>query len=165
MRGLEKFISLIAAVLMFWLMMLSVIDVIGRNVFNHPLSGATELTELTLVILAFMLFPVLALTSKHIVADVADMFGSRILDVLQVVLTAVLGAAFFALIAWRLWLLAAKSVAYGDVTSTFGLPMGPIMYFVAVLSGISAFAFLPPLLAFFRRPSGVEEHHSQTSIL
>jgi TRAP-type transport system small permease protein len=165
MRGLEKLISLIAAVMMFGLMMLGVVDVIGRNVFNHPLTGATELTELSLVILAFLLFPVLALTSKHIVADVADMFGSRILNVLQVVLTAVLGAAFFALIAWRLWLLAGRSVAYGDVTSTFGLPLGPVLYFVAVLSGIGAFAFLPPLLTFFRRPAGAEEHRSQTSIL
>lgn len=165
MRSLEKFISLVAALMMFGLMMLTVIDVIGRNMFNHPLRGATELTELTLVILAFLLFPMLALTSKHIVADVADVFASRILDVLQVVLTAILGAACFGLIAWRLWLLAGRSVAYGDITSTFGLPIGPILYFVAALSGVCAVAFLPPLFAIIRRPSQVEAPHSQKSIL
>lgn len=165
MRSLQKLISLVAAVLLFGLMMLTVVDVIGRNIFNHPLRGATELTELFLVVLTFLLFPILALTSRHIVADVADVFGSRILDALQIILTAILGAGFFALVAWRLWLLASRSASYGDVTSTFGLPVAPILYFVAVLSGFCALAFIPPLLTLVRRPSKVEAPEPHQSIL
>lgn len=165
MRSLEKVISLVAAIMMFGLMMLTVLDVVGRNVFNHPLRGATELTELVLVVLSFLLFPILALKSRHIVADVADVFASKVLDVLQVVLTAVLGGAFFGLIAWRLWVLAGRSAAYGDITSTFKLPIAPVLYLVAVLSGVCAVAFLPPLLTLVRRPSRAETAHSQQSIL
>ena len=165
MRGLEKLVSVIASVLMFALMMLTVLDVIGRNIFSHPLRGATELTEIALVILTFLLFPVLALTSRHIVADVADVFGSKVLDILQVVLTALLGAMLFALMAWRLWILAGRSSAYGDVTSTFGFPLGPILYLVAILAGLCAVAFLRPLTDLVRRPTEVETQHSQQSIL
>ncbi|SMH36407.1 TRAP-type C4-dicarboxylate transport system, small permease component [Mesorhizobium australicum] len=162
MRKLGNLISYAASALMLSLMVLTVLDVIGRNVFGHPLRGATELTEIALVVLTFLLFPFLALRSQHIVADVADSFGSRILDVLQILLTAVLGALLFALITWRLWILAGRSTAYGDVTSSFGFQIGPILYFTAVLAALSALAFLPPLLKFIRRPAEAEPTHQQS---
>jgi len=162
MQSLEKVISYAASVLMLSLMALTVFDVIGRNIFGHPLRGGTELTEIALVILTFLLFPLLALKSLHIVADVADSLGSRVLDVLQIVLTALLGALLFSLIAWRLWILAGRASAYGDVTSSFGIRLGPILYFTAILGAVSALAFLPPLLKLIRRPADVEPMHQQS---
>src|SRR5690554_4968208 len=104
MRYLQGAVALAAAVLVFALMMLTLFDVVGRNVLNHPVRGATELTEIGLVIVSFLLFPIVAVQQRHIVADVADVFQSRILDALQLLLTAGLGCGFFALIAWRMWL-------------------------------------------------------------
>lgn len=142
MRLIERIVSFVAAVLMFALMVLTVVDVAGRNLFHHPLLGATELTEITLVLLSFLLFPVVAFAGRHIVADVADAFQSRLLDLLQVVLTAVLGAGFFALIAWRLWILAEQAADYGDRSVSLGIPLAPVLYVISGLAGITALAFV-----------------------
>ena len=149
MQLIKRFVSLLAAVLMFSLMSLTVIDVAGRTLFRHPLLGATELTEIALVLLSFLMFPIVALTNRHIVADVADVFESRVLDWLQVVLTAGLGAAFFGLIAWRLWVLASQAAAYADSSVSLQIPMAPILYVISVLSGVTAIAFA---LGVTRRP-------------
>lgn len=158
MKGIEKAVSFVAAVLMFILMILTVIDVIGRNLFSHPLRGATELTEISLVALSFLLFPVLAIKGRHIVADVADVFNSRFLDWLQHVLTALLGVVFFGLVAWRIWILAGQAASYGDTTVSLRIPMAPILYGVSVLAGVAAFAFLLTLRT--ARQKVEEPHHS-----
>ncbi|WP_303729050.1 TRAP transporter small permease [Paracoccus solventivorans] len=145
MRLLQGTVAMAAAVLVFALMMLTLFDVVGRNVLNHPVRGATELTEIALVILSFLLFPIVAVQQRHIVADVADVFQSRILDALQLLLTAGLGCGFFALIAWRMWLMADRSARYHDVTASLGIPVAPVLYVVAVLAGFGALCFLLPL--------------------
>lgn len=155
-----------AAVLIFALMMLTLFDVIGRNILNRPVRGATELTEIGLVLLSFLLFPLVAVQQRHIVADVADVFQSRILDALQLLLTAGLGSGFFALIAWRMWLMAERSARYQDVTASLGIAIAPILYVVAVLAGFGALCFLLPLRGLPKvlraRPKA---HDPQNSIL
>ncbi len=155
-----------AAVLIFALMMLTLFDVVGRNILNHPVRGATELTEIGLVLLSFLLFPIVAVQQRHIVADVADVFQSRILDALQLLLTAGLGSWFFALIAWRIWLMAERSARYHDVTASLGIGIAPILYIVAVLAGFGALCFLLPLRGLPKvlraRP---KTHDPQNSIL
>ncbi|SEI11904.1 TRAP-type C4-dicarboxylate transport system, small permease component [Paracoccus alkenifer] len=145
MRLFQGLVAIAAAVLIFSLMMLTLFDVIGRNILNHPIRGATELTEIGLVILSFLLFPIVAVQQRHIVADVADVFQSRVLDALQLLLTAGLGCGFFALIAWRMWLMAERSARYNDVTASLGIPIAPVLYAVAVLAGFGALCFLLPL--------------------
>ncbi|MTE01639.1 TRAP transporter small permease subunit [Paracoccus sp. YIM 132242] len=141
----QRLVVMAGAVLIFALMMLTLFDVVGRNILNHPVRGATELTEIGLVLLSFLLFPIVAVQQRHIVADIADMFQSRILDALQLVLTAALGSAFFALIAWRMWLMAERSARYHDVTASLGIRVAPVLYIVAVLAGFGALCFLLPL--------------------
>lgn len=145
MRFFQGAVTTAAAVVVFALMLLTLFDVIGRNILNQPIRGATELTEIGLAILSFLLFPIVAIQQRHIVADIADVFQSRILDALQLVLTAGLGCGFFGLIAWRMWLMAARSARYHDVTASLGIGIAPVLYLVAVLAGFGALCFLAPL--------------------
>jgi len=145
---MERLITLatkLAAALIFALMLLTLADVIGRNLLNSPIKGATELTEIGLVGLSFLLFPTLALKDRHVVADVTDMLESRWLDVLKLVLTAVLGAGFFGVIAWRMWIAAGRAARFQDVTANLLLPIAPVLYGVALLAGLTALCFLIPL--------------------
>ena len=145
MRLVEKLVAIAASVLLFALMMLMVFDVVGRNVLRHPVQGATELTEIGLVTITFLLFPSLALRKGHIVADIADSLRSRVLDVLKIVLTALLGGGVFGLIAWRMWLLALNSASYGEASPTLQVPLPPFLFAAAILSGICALCFLVSL--------------------
>lgn len=166
MRFFQGVVAIAAAVLIFSLMMLTLFDVVGRNILNHPVRGATELTEIGLVLLSFLLFPVVAARQRHIVADIADIFQSRILDALQLLLTAGLGFWFFALIARRMWMMAERSARYSDVTASLGIEIAPVLYVVAVLAGFGAVCFLLPLRGLptvFRRKPGA--HPLQNNIL
>lgn len=144
-RFVEKLVAIAASVLLFALMMLMVFDVVGRNILHRPVQGATELTEIGLVTVTFLLFPTLALRKGHIVADIADSLRSRVLDVLKIVLTALLGVGVFGLIAWRMWLLALNSASYGEASPTLQVPLSPFLFAAAILAGICAFCFLASL--------------------
>lgn len=142
MKIIEKLIMVAASAMLFALMVLMVFDVVGRNVFSRPVQGATELTEIGLVTITFLLFPALALRHGHIVADVADALHSRVLDVLKVLLTSLLGMAVFGLMSWRMWLLALNSSSYGEASPTLQVPLSPFLFGASALAGICALCFL-----------------------
>lgn len=145
MKIVEKIVMIGASVLLFSMMMLMVFDVVGRNLLHHPVQGATELTEIGLVTITFLLFPTLAVRNAHIVADVADALHSRVLDVLKIVLTAILGTGMFGLLAWRMWLLALNSLSYGEASPTLQVPLAPFLFAASVLAGMCAVCFLAGL--------------------
>src|SRR5436853_7761918 len=62
-----------AAVLLFGLMALTTADVIGRYIFNWPLRGAFEITELLLLALIFAGLPLASRADEHVTLDFIDM--------------------------------------------------------------------------------------------
>jgi|TARA_Y100000815_G_scaffold113517_1_gene102559 TRAP-type C4-dicarboxylate transport system permease small subunit len=132
----------LAVGLLSFLVLLTFTDVIARNVFSSPLAGATELTELALAGLTFLLYPILALEKRHLVVDLFDTVTPERFDWLKDALGAVVGAVVFGILTWRLWILAEKSRSYGDTTASLGIPLWPVFMAMAVLSGVTAIAFL-----------------------
>src|SRR5436853_5208257 len=67
-----------AAVLLFCLMTLTTADVVGRYIFNWPLRGAFEITELLLLTLIFAGLPLASRADEHVTLDFIDMLlGNR----------------------------------------------------------------------------------------
>lgn len=147
-RKMESLTGIAAAVLLFLLMILGFLDVVGRNVFDKPLMGASELTEILLAGSIFFLFPSLAFRGEHIVVDLLDGIRTPLLDLVRSLLTAALGAALFMLMAWRLWVMGDMALGYADVTPVLGIALAPVMFVLSVLSAITALCFIAAL---FRR--------------
>jgi TRAP-type C4-dicarboxylate transport system permease small subunit len=141
-QHLRTVIGLISSVLMFLLMMLTVVDVIGRNFLHAPLPGAAELTEMALPLLMFLLLPQITFTQKHITVELIDGISGPVMRFLQKLVASVAGAGLFFLIGWQVWVLGQRSASYGDVSTTLHIPIAPVLYVVAILSVICAFAFL-----------------------
>lgn len=139
---LNKAINVLAASLLFVLMMLTVVDVIGRTVLNRPLPGTGELTEIALACIVFCLLPQVSLRQRHISVDLISRLVSRPVLMALDVIVALAGFVAFGLVGWRLWYFAVAAGRYDDATPTLGLPLAPLLYLVAVLAGVSAFAFL-----------------------
>jgi len=152
-QHIRSAIALISSVLMFSLILLTVMDVIGRNFLNAPLPGAAELTEMALPLLVFLLLPQIAFTQKHITVELIDAISGPVLSFLQNVVAALAGAGLFFLIGWQMWVLGLRSASYGDVSTTLHIPMAPVLYVVSVLSVICAFAFLGALFK-------AKQHHT-----
>src|SRR6516225_12120918 len=79
---LDRALGAAAAVLLFGLMSLTTADVIGRYLFNWPLRGAFEITELLLLTLIFAGLPLASRADEHVTLDFIDMIlgaGSQLL--------------------------------------------------------------------------------------
>ena len=69
---LDRVLGAAAAVLLFCLMALTTVDVIGRYLFNRPLRGAFEITELLLLTLIFAGLPLVSRADEHVTMDFID---------------------------------------------------------------------------------------------
>src|SRR5258708_13499759 len=70
---LDRALGFSAAILLFCLMMLTTADVVGRYIFNWPLRGAFEITELLLLTLIFAGLPLASRADEHVTLDFIDM--------------------------------------------------------------------------------------------
>ena len=131
-----------AAVLLFGLMMLTTADVIGRYIFNWPLRGAFEITELLMLALIFAGLPLASRSDEHVTLDFIDMLlGPRGRPLLRRLIDLVCGLIILGL-AWRVWVKAGKIAAYGDTTEVLRIPVGPFVYFMAAMVAITGVVHL-----------------------
>jgi TRAP-type C4-dicarboxylate transport system permease small subunit len=131
-----------AAVTLFLLMAVTVVDVTGRYVFNAPLPGSSEITELMMAVLIYAGLPAVSRLERHISVDLLDpVTPARLVRSRQVAINLV-GAATLGVIAWRLWLYAEQIADYGDVTEYLHLAHAPFIYFMSVFSGLGALVTL-----------------------
>ena len=130
-RRAEALLGVAASAILFAMMLLTFVDVVARYVFNRPLRGAFEVTELMLLVLIFAGLPLVSLTDEHAVMDFVDrLLGGRALRRLQSVVHAA-SAAFMFLLGWLTWLKADRIWAYRDATDVLRIVYGPFVYFMA----------------------------------
>ena len=124
------------------MMLLTVVDVVGRYVFNRPLRGAFELTELMLVVLIFAGLPLVSYADEHVTMDFIDrLLSPRGQLALRRAMQAISAALMF-LLAWLVWLKADRIWAYRDATDVLRIVYGPFVYFMAVMIGLAGLIHL-----------------------
>lgn len=127
-------------------MALTFVDVIGRYVFNAPVRGGFELTEIMMAGLIFLGMPLVTRDNAHIRVDLLDLvLPRRALAWLQR-LGDVLTFAVSLLIAATVWFKAGQAAASNDHTESLKIPLAPIVYMMAVLMAVNALACLPRIL-------------------
>lgn len=126
--------ELVGACVLFGLMMVTCIDVAGRYVFNSPLVGATELTELGLAVLVFSAMPVVTWRGMQIVVDLLDHYlNSTLLKALSLFAALVMSTSLYFL-AWRIFEMGERSMRRGIVTDFLGIPRGLVIEYIAIMS-------------------------------
>jgi TRAP-type transport system small permease protein len=126
-----------ASAILLAMMLLTVLDVVGRYVFNRPVRGAFEITELMLVVLIFAGLPLVSYADEHAVMDFIDrlLAPGRRRTLRRAVQAAC--AAFMFLLAWLVWLKADRIWAYRDTTDVLRIVYGPFVYFMATMIGFA----------------------------
>jgi TRAP-type C4-dicarboxylate transport system permease small subunit len=136
-RRAEALLGVAASAILFAMMLLTAVDVVARYVFNHPLRGAFEITELLLVVLIFAGLPLVSFAGEHAVMDFVDrVLGRRAQVALERVVQAVSAALMF-LLAWLVWGKADRVWAYRDATDVLRVVYGPFVYFMAVMLAVA----------------------------
>lgn len=127
-RLTHRLLSVICGLMLFAMMFVTLIDVVGRYLFNSPLQGATELTALLLVSTIFIGLPAVCLDEDHVTVD---LFTDHLPDVIQPIRRAVirlLSAIVLAVVAWRLFAYGHDLASYGETTVSLRLPVAPFAY-------------------------------------
>jgi TRAP-type C4-dicarboxylate transport system permease small subunit len=139
-RAVVPALGLLAAALMFCLMLLTCVDVAGRYFFNRPVTGGFEVTEMLLAALIFAGLPLVTLRSEHVMVDLLDPVTPDWLFRIQHVLATLLGAVCTAYLAWRLALRAEELAARGEITSQLGFPIAWLAWAMSALMALTAAA-------------------------
>lgn len=139
---LQALCGLIAALALFAIMVLTLVDVSGRKLLSSSVPGSLEVTELLLVAVIFAGLPLVSLKGEHVVFDSLDPLWPAALRRVQQALVDLLCAALLLGVAWVMWDKAAQMAEYGDTTAQLLLPLGPFVRGMSVLCGVTAVVHL-----------------------
>jgi len=131
----------VAAALLFAMMCLTFADVVLRYVFNAPIPGAFEVTELLLASLMFLGMPLVTLHREHVSVDLFDRLVPRALRRPCDLLVQIACTVCAAVLCWRMWHKAMESRQYGDITSVLELPLTPVFLIGSLAIGVMALVF------------------------
>ena len=146
-RHADSLLGAAASTILMAMMLLTVVDVVARYVFNRPLAGAFEVTELMLLVLIFAGLPLVTYADEHAVMDFIDrLLSPRAQDALRRVVQVASAAVMF-LLTWLIWLKADRIWAYRDATDVLRILYGPFVYFMAVTIGLAGIIHLYKALA------------------
>ena len=124
------------------MMALTFVDVVLRYVFNRPLRGGFELTELALLVLIFAGLPLVSHADEHVTMDFVDrLLPPRARDRWQRSVQGFCASIMF-LLAWLVWIKADRISGYGDTTDVLRIAYGPFVYFMAIMIALAGLIHL-----------------------
>ncbi|MFC6668750.1 TRAP transporter small permease [Marinobacterium aestuariivivens] len=138
-RLVNRPLRVVAMVVMFLMMATTLVDVVGRYLFDAPLKGAFELTELMLAAVIFLGLPLITAENGHIAVDLLDSLMPARLQRWLIGLANVLA---FGVFAWVLWDKAFKVLRYGDTTAVLQIPYAWLCFLMAATTTLSTLALL-----------------------
>ncbi len=157
-RRIEFLLGVLAASVLFSMMLLTFVDVILRYFFNAPLRGSFEITELLMAVLIFCGLPLVSYRGEHVAIDTFETFLPRWLRRALPVALHLICAVALAGMAWLLATRAARFADAGDVTQTLKITMAPWVYLMAALTLVTAVVhFVAALVPRWIRPAAGDD--------
>jgi TRAP-type C4-dicarboxylate transport system permease small subunit len=115
------------------LMMVTVVDVFMRYLFNRPIRGSFDAVEGLLLVFVFNSMAATFFGRRNVVIDLVDSFVPRRVAGLLVRIADILSVGVLALLAWAMLTPAMQSYAYGELKQDLGLPIY-ILWVLAIVS-------------------------------
>jgi tripartite ATP-independent transporter DctM subunit len=127
-----RFLNLMGALALLFMMLISFADVLMRYFFNNPISGSTEITEILMVLMVFLAISYTQMKKGHVGID---LFPKKLPPSWQIVLSIVVNScslSIFALIAWRNFETALLFLERKQVTMELGIPIFPFFLVISL---------------------------------
>ena len=134
------------------LMMVTVIDVFMRYLFNRPIRGSFDAVEGLLLLFVFNSLAATFFGRRNIVIDIVDSFISRKSSTALIRAADILSVLVLALLMWAMLVPATQSYAYGELKQDLGLPIFVLWF--AALASLAGTLFCAAAVALTRPPAG-----------
>ena len=116
---------------LFVMMCLTVVDVVGRYVFNSPILGAFELTEYLVLITVFSFLGYTQSQKSHIAVDVlVDSFPKNVQDFVNL-FNYTVSLVLIILISWKGFEKAMETLETGEISLNLSVPDYPFVFFMS----------------------------------
>ncbi len=140
--GIVRYADRITWAVLFFLMVMTMVDVSLRKIFNTAILGTVELTELSMVVIVFCSLAECQVHEGHIRVDlIANKLSKKTQAFLELI-TQSICCALFSLMTWALLKHAMAMKNSGEVTVDLGLPKYPFVYLAGIGSALLAAVLL-----------------------
>ncbi len=135
---------------------LTVVEVIGRYIFNAPIFGRQDLAQILLALSIFFAFPVVTLRREQIDVDLLDhLFPRRAAFWRDRCIDALTSLCLLTMAVW-LFARADKALERGVTSELLFIPKYPLIYFIAFVVGITGVLLAVSAMLKIIRPSDPE---------
>ena len=141
-KTVETVSGLLAALALFAIMTLTFLDVGGRKLLSHSITGSLELTELLMVVVIFAALPLVSLRGEHVVFDSLDNVLPRAVRAVQRVLVHLLCAGAMLGLGWLMWRTGGEFLEAGETTAQLHILKAPFIYGMGVLCALTGLIHL-----------------------
>ncbi len=133
--------AIVGTVSLMFVVAVIIVDVVGRN-FASPLYGAQDLITMSMVLIVFGGMALCDRVGGHIVVDIFEGVFSAGLNRAIDIVSALLGALIFGLIAWTVWQSAQLSQMLNLSTNLLRLPLAWFQSALCLCALVSGLALL-----------------------
>ena len=128
------------------MMGLTVVDVVGRYVFNSPILGAFEITSFLVSILVFSFLGYAQSQKSHVTVDIlVNSFPEKVQSVVKLI-NYTIALFMMILISWKGFEKAIESMESGDSPMNLPIPIHPFVFFLAFGCGTMCIEFIRDIL-------------------
>jgi TRAP-type C4-dicarboxylate transport system permease small subunit len=138
-QAVNRLIAGASGVFLIPLMILTAVDVVSRDVFNHPIPGTVELSQYMLAILILLGFAYTQQVKAHVAVSILT---SRLPQNAQLILhlcTTLMGLFIFSILAWQGVVVGVEERTVSDMLR---IPQSPFRILVAVAAFFVCLEFL-----------------------
>lgn len=141
---ISRVTDLVAAMMLFLLCVVTVVDVTGRDVFRRPIKGADELTVVFMAISVYAVFLTITWRQDHVCVDLIDLVypKSRAAIAVREIAIHLAALVFMVVVSWRVYVVAGRLHDYGEVTEYLRIPKGLLTYFFFVMCVLATIGLL-----------------------
>lgn len=139
---------------LFVMMCLTVADVLGRYVFNAPITGTFELTEFMVLILIFSFLAHAQAKKVHVTVDLFLSRFSKRFRVYVELFNHTLSLALMVLITWIGALRALELKQVAEASPNLGIPTYPFAFFLVFGCFVMCIEYIRDLISIVKRTKG-----------
>lgn len=157
LKRLELFSSTLAylgAVSLFVMMCLTAADVLGRYIFNSPITGTFELTEFMVLILIFSFLAHAQANKAHVTVDLILSRFPKTFRVYVELFNHIMSLALMVLITWIGALRALELKEVAEASPNLGIPTYPFAFFLVLGCIVMCIEYVRDLISVVKSKKG-----------
>ena len=128
-QAVNRFIAGVSGVFLIPLMIITAVDVVGRDVFNHPIPGTVELSQYMLAVFILLGFAYAHQVKAHVAVSIITSRLSQNAQLILNIITTLIGLFIFSILAWQGLVVGVEERTVSDMLR---IPQYPFRVLVAV---------------------------------